>query len=204
MGQVLALSDLLDARRVWRGTPSVRPPSGEPTGHADLDIALPSGGWPERSLTEILLPADGVGELDLLMPTLSRLTRGGSDVVLVAPPYVPYAPGWQARGVDLRRLHVVEAEPKQAVWAFEQTLRSGACAAVLGWPSKIDHHALRRLQVAADAGQALGFVLRDRKHAENASPAALRLEFERDRSLRVRKCRGGPAPSQSFSIRALH
>lgn len=103
--------------------------------------------------------------------------------------------------MDLSRLHVMDAQPKQALWAFEQTLRSGACAAVLGWPSKVDHHGLRRLQVAADAGHALGFVLRDRKHAEEASPAALRLELDRDRMVRVRECQRRPGAD---SVRLCH
>ena len=106
--------------------------------------------------------------------------------------------------MDLSRLHVMDAQPKQALWAFEQTLRSGACAAVLGWPNKVDHHGLRRLLVAAHAGHALDFVQRDRKHAEEASPAALRLELDRYRQVRVRKCRGGPAPTCAFAIASLH
>ena len=59
-----------------------------------------------------------------------------------------------------------------------------------------------RLQVAADSGACLGFALRDRKHAVNASPAALRLECVRDAcgasAWQVRKCRGGPAPARAF------
>src|SRR5690606_29088128 len=60
---------------------------------------------------------------------------------------------------------------------------------------------LRRLQVAADSGRCLGFALRDRRHAANASPAALRLEAvrgERGIAWHVRKCRGGPVPSTPF------
>jgi hypothetical protein len=204
VGQVLALADLLHSRTVWRGQPTAVPASREPTGHADLDAALPLGGWPERALTEILLPADGVGEIDVLLPTLTRLTQAKKPVVLVAPPYVPYAPAWQERGVDLRHVHVIDAEPTKAMWAFEQTLRSGACAAVIGWPNRVDHHGLRRLQVAADTGQALGFALRDRRHADQASPAALRLEVTHDRSVVVRKCRGGVAPARAFSLPVWH
>ena len=204
MGQVLALEALISARTVWRGQPVAPPPSAQPTGHTALDQALPLGGWPEHALTELLLAAAGVGELDLLVPTLSRLTQAAQIVVMVAPPYIPYAPALQSRGIDLRYLHIVDAEPKQALWAFEQCLRSGACAAVLGWPQKIDHHALRRLQVAADTGHALGFALRDTQHAEQASPAALRLEITVDRAVRVRKCRGGPAPVRTFPLPTSH
>lgn len=204
MGQVLALDDLLLARQVWRGRPDALPLSRQSTGHAALDEALPLGGWPERSLTEILIPSDGVGELDLLIPTLERFTQAGKSVVLIAPPYIPYAPAWQVRGIDLRHLHIVDAEPRQAVWAFEQTLRSGACAAVVGWPQRANHHALRRLQVASDTGQTLGFAVRDVRHADNASPAALRLEIGVDRQVVVRKCRGGPAPVRTFPIALRH
>jgi cell division inhibitor SulA len=204
MGQVVALADLLQSRTVWRGQPTAVPASRQPTGHAELDAALPLGGWPERALTEVLLTADGVGEIDVLLPTLIRLTQAQKPVVLVAPPYVPYAPGWQERGVDLQHLHVIQADPTKALWAFEQTLRSGACAAVIGWPNRVDHHGLRRLQVAADTGQALGFAVRDRRHADQASPAALRLEVTQDRSVLVRKCRGGVAPTRAFPLPVWH
>lgn len=200
MGQVLTLHDLVAARRVWHAHGARPFDQGIPTGFAELDDALPLGGWPKAALTELLLPADGVGELALLLPTLARLTQAGRRVVLVAPPYVPYAPAWRAAGVRLAWLDLIDAEPKQAFWAFEQCLRSGACAAVVGWPQQVDHHGLRRLQVAADAGQALGFALRDRRHAEQASPAALRLEIGSDRTVRVRKCRGGHPPARAFAL----
>jgi cell division inhibitor SulA len=121
-------------------------------------------------------------------------------VVLIAPPYIPYAPAWQARGIALSSLMIIDAEPKQAVWAFEQCLRSGSCAAVIGWPQRIDHPSLRRLQVAATTGHALGFAIRDRQHAESASPAALRLEIGLDRHVTVRKCRGGLVPMRAYPI----
>ena len=99
---------------------------------------------------------------------------------------------------------VVQADARGALWAFEQCLRSGACAAVLGWPLHADGPALRRLQVAADSGECLGFALRDRRHAANPSAAALRVEATRDAQggtqWRVRKCRGGPAPAQPFAL----
>lgn len=201
MGALVAIDTLLAARTIWHAGRSVSAGlgDGEPTGHAALDTLLPQGGWPRGALTELLLPADGVGELDLLLPTLARLTHAGDRVVLIAPPYLAYAPAWQAAGVDLDALHIVEAPARDALWAFEQCLRSGACAAVVGWPQQADAQALRRLQVAADSGDCLGFVLRDHKHAENPSPAALRLQYAAASGRwQVRKCRGGPAPALGF------
>lgn len=205
MGAVVAIDALLAAQTLWHAgrSPAIGA-EGEPSGHAALDALLPQRGWPRRALTELLLPADGVGELALLLPTLARMTQAGGTVAVIAPPYVPYAPAWQAAGVSLDMLEIIDATPRDALWAFEQCLRSGACAAVVGWPVQADAPSLRRLQVAADTGDCLGFALRDRKHAANPSPAALRLEYTGDTAgtghWQVRKCRGGPAPAQAFAL----
>lgn len=204
MAAVVAIESLLATQTLWHaGRAAAVGVQGEPTGYTDLDALLPQRGWPRRALTELLLPADGVGELSLLVPALARFTQAGATVALIAPPYLPYAPAWQAAGVDLMHLEMIDAAPRDALWAFEQCLRSGACAAAVGWPLQADAAALRRLQVAADSGACLGFALRDRVHAGSPSPASLRLEYGRDEqgvgAWHVRKCRGGPVPTQAFA-----
>ncbi|MBX9402987.1 translesion DNA synthesis-associated protein ImuA [Lysobacter sp. BMK333-48F3] len=211
MGKLVALDGLIDARRLWRGQPAQRAPSSQPTGLAELDAALPSGGWPEAALSELLLPMPGVGELELLWPALARLSQAQSSqaqssqaarmIALVDPPLLPYAPAWRNAGVSLSRLQWVRASAREALWAAEQCLRSGACAAVLCWPQRADDRALRRLQVAAETGQCLGFVMRDAGAARNASPAALRIAIDAaPRQLRVLKCRGGNAPTRPIAF----
>jgi hypothetical protein len=207
MAAVVPLSNLLDARQIWRGRAAPVTVGEQPTGWAELDALLPTGGWPEASLSEILLPLDGVGELQLVLPTLARLSRGKRPVVLIAPPYAPCVAGWYQHGVDMRRVEIVKAAQRDVLWAMEQCLRSSSCSAVLAWPQQADDRALRRLQVAADGGRALAFAFRDRRHLSNASPAALRLELEALPQARVwvRKCRGGVAPVQPVALsRALH
>lgn len=206
MGTVVALDGLLAARRVWRGQPVEMPaPPPEPTGHLALDAALPAGGWPEHALSEVLLPADGVGELALVWPTLTRLTRAGQRVALVAPPYRPHAPAWHSAGLDLWQVQVVEAAPRDALWATEQCLRSAACKAVLCWPQKVDDRALRRLATAAADGQCLAIAFRPLRDAANPSPAALRLAIEpADRAVRVLKCRGGTPPARPVALTGTH
>ena len=200
MGAVVALETLFAAQTLWHAGRSAKiGADGESTGYAELDALLPQKGWPRRALTELLLPADGLGELSLLFPALTRMTQAGHPVVVIAPPYIPYAPAWQAAGVELSMVEIVDASPRDALWAFEQCLRSGACAAVLGWPQQADAQSLRRLQVAADSGDCLGFAFRDRKHVANASPAALRMEHAGGQ-WHVRKCRGGQLPSRTFAL----
>jgi len=202
MGSVVALSSLLEARQVWRGRAAAPVEGGQPTGWPLLDAVLPARGWPEAALTEILLPADGIGELRLVLPTLARLTQGQRPVMLIAPPYMPCAMGWRQQGVHLQRVEIVDADEKHVLWAAEQCLRSGSCAAVLAWPQQADDRSLRRLQVAADTGRALAFVFRDRRYLANASPAALRLELAAwpQPSIWVRKCRGGNVPMQAIAF----
>ena len=198
MGAVVALDALFNGGRVWKGRPATPPASVYPTGLAALDAVLPSGGWPEAALSEILMAKDGVGELQLVLPTVARLSALGERIVLVAPPYTPYPHAWQNAGVDVRKLCIIQAQERDALWAVEQCVRSGSCGAVLCWPRKADDRALRRLQVAAETGQTLAFAWRSLNEAVNASPAALRLAVEaKPAQVRVLKCRGGlahPAP----------
>ncbi|WP_220814328.1 translesion DNA synthesis-associated protein ImuA [Pseudomonas paralcaligenes] len=202
MASVVALDRLLDARRVWRGQAIASPsPSPHPTGHMELDVVLPGGGWPDSALSEILVTKTGIGELRLLWPTLARLTTVGERVVLVGPPHLPYPQAWLSANVDLRHLAIVQATGRDALWAAEQCLRSGSCGAVLCWPRQADDRALRRLQVAAETGQTLAFAYRPLEEAVNPSPAALRLAVDaHPAQLRVLKCRGGLAPARPIAV----
>lgn len=174
----MGVSQLLQQRAdLWRGNrhPVAAPP-GVPTGHAELDGLLAGGGWPRGAVTEILVAGPGMGGLRLLMPALARLSVEAGWIAFVAPPLLPYAPALAARGVALERLLVIRPETAEgALWAAEQALRSAACRAVLGWPAAIAPVALRRLQLAAEAGSAAAFLFRSPDAAAQPSPAALRL-----------------------------
>ncbi|GGI90453.1 translesion DNA synthesis-associated protein ImuA [Halopseudomonas pertucinogena] len=201
MSAVVSLDALLQQRRVWKGGADIAVAPAQPTGHAQLDAVLPGGGWPEAALSELLLAHPGSGELQLLWPTLARLTRARERVVLVAPPFIPFAPAWLQAGVDLRWLVLVQASEKEALWAAEQCLRSGSCAAVLCWPERINDRGLRRLQLAAATGESLGFACRSLREADNPSPAALRLALDAwPRQVRVLKSRGAMPAARPLAL----
>lgn len=195
----ISLAALLQRRDVWRGRDPSRPhgEAVEASGHSALDQAI--GGWPRGALTELLPVRPGIGELGLLLPSLARLSQAGHWLAWIAPPHLPYAPALAAAGLDLQRLLWVRPPPEQAPWAMEQALRSGACAAVLGWPQEGSPHwgprTLRRLQLAAEAGRACGLLWRSPGAAALTSPAALRLRLDlgRDGDLEIEilKRRGG-------------
>ncbi|TCS97363.1 cell division inhibitor SulA [Pseudofulvimonas gallinarii] len=183
---------------VWRGRRRTAPVPALPTGHAGLDALLPARGWPVGMLCEILHEGDGVGELRVVMPALAQLARQARPVIWIAPPYQPYAPALDAQGLPPAGQRVIQPDSdRQALWAAEQCLRAGSCAAVLLWPANLSITASRRLQLAAETGRGHGFVFRHRRHLVDASPAPIRLSVRRDHdSIRIHldKCRGLLAP----------
>jgi hypothetical protein len=172
------LTRLLEHPAIWRGGTAAAQPAGLPTGFVELDERLPGGGWPRTGLIEILVSRFGSGELQLLLPALAAQTRAATArwCVWVAPPLIPFAPALRSRGVALDRVAIVAGA--RSLWAFEQTLRSGACDAVLAWSRHPRSRDIRRLQLAAERGRTLGVLFRTRRAAREASPAVLRLSLE--------------------------
>lgn len=171
------LARLLEHPAIWRGD-STTQRCGLSSGFAALDEHLPDKGWPRTGLIEILVSHFGSGELTVLLPALAALTRvrGARWCVWVAPPLMPFAPALASRGVVLDRVAIVGGA--RPLWAFEQTLRSGACDAVLAWARRSMSRETRRLQLAAERGRTLGVLFRPRRAAHEASSAVLRLSLE--------------------------
>lgn len=172
----------------------VAPPAIESTGFAELDAALPQGGWQSGTLVELMPAHIGIGELSFLMPALARITHGERYVALVSPPYIPFAPALNNHGVRLEHLLIIRAEKNtDALWAIEQTLRCKSFGAVLGWPESIRDRDVRRLQLAAEAGRSTGFIYRPPYAVREASPAAVRMRLQANDqglSIDILKCRG--------------
>src|SRR5262245_24004610 len=193
-----ALDQVLQNPAVWRGGDCARVavPS-VPTGFAELDVLLPGGGWPTGAITEIHVERTGIGELQLVMPAAARLTRSGRWLALIAPPYVPYAPALMEHGVKLSRLMLVRTtSAEDSLWSCEQALRSQTCGAALAWLDRIHERDLRRLQLAAESGDASLLLFRSARAAP-ASPAALRLHISKSEGrtlVRILKRRGGEVP----------
>lgn len=179
------------------GSLNGREPGGLPSGYPALNRELRGGGWPRAALTELLYTHAGIGELELLLPLLARLSEQRLWQCWINPPYIPYAPALAQAGIALDELLIVRAEPRQLLWACEQALRSAACGAVLYWPAGALRYAeLRKLQVAAGSQQCTGFILRETRAAAQTSPAALRLRLATagaDLSVQIVKQRGGAA-----------
>jgi hypothetical protein len=195
------LESLLQHPAIWRGR-SAAQVSVVPSGFPALDAALPGGGWPRAGLIEILVSHIGVGELNVLLPALAALTRQASArwCAWLAPPFEPFAPVLAAHGVKLERLFVVRTG--QPLWAFEQSLISGACEAVLAWAPHAPSRDIRRLQLAAEKGRTLGVLFRPLAVAKESSNAMLRVivePTEKGARITLLKSRGGHRGSVDLS-----
>jgi protein ImuA len=165
-----------------------------PSGFVALDAQLPGGGWPRQALTELLLPHPGVGEIRLLSHCLAATLQEGRLVMLFDPPAC--LSGWALAqwGIDAEQLLVVYTRRQSsrpaglrgadsrvqgdgdALWALEQSLKSGHVGALLAWlPPRLRPERLRRLQLAAHAHDGPAFMLRESAARERPSAAPLRL-----------------------------
>jgi protein ImuA len=216
-----------ELRRLLPGVAEAR--KTMPFGLSALDSCLPDGGLACGALHEIVpeprsIPATFGFIVAILariaFSTLSPKERDGrfcasgnasGPLFLVLPTYGfreygrLHGHGLRALGLDPTRLILVEtSHRKEALWAIEEALHSGAPAAVAGVIDKLDLKTSQRLHLAAtDCGLPL-LLLRPAQNLE-ASAAATRwrvgtAEAARDRfglitrprwHLRLERCRNG-------------
>ncbi|MDQ1817281.1 translesion DNA synthesis-associated protein ImuA [Massilia sp. CCM 9210] len=139
------------------------------TGFPALSNQLPGGGWPTGTLVDVLPQQAGLGEMRLLAPALVKVAS--RSVVLLQPPHCPQILALGGMGLAASQvLWIKSKKGTDALWAAEQVLRSGSCGALLFWPSHVRPEALRRLNLAAQAGETLFFMLRPIAAAQDASP----------------------------------
>lgn len=193
------IDSLLEHPDIWRARCAGGPEHAVlTTGFPRLDQAL-AGGWPVGELSELLVSGWGLGEFRLLMPALARLSRAAEQpgwIMFANPPYIPYAPGLSAAGVDVSRVIVVRShEDAEVFWSIEQSLRSGSFSAVIGFCGAADTLNLRRLQLAAEAGACWAVLFRPARFQRQRSPAALRMRLaaggRRGLTIEILKRRGG-------------
>jgi len=151
------------------------------TGITSLDAMLPQGGWPIGAITEIFCPENIAQTAPLVWPALAKISQDKRWLALIAPPHAPSTQQLSANGVDLN--HVLMIHPhttSNGLWAVEQALRAGTCAAVLSWVTNADHHALQDLRGAALAGNCCGLIFRPDWAQHQPSSASLRLSISAD------------------------
>src|SRR5262249_55823997 len=99
-----------------------------------------------------------------------------------------YPPAAANLGILLERTVVVQPRlGRDALWAMEQSLRSEAVSVALGWVQELQDRTARGLQLAAESGGGVGFLLRPLACRAEPSWAEVRLRVEcvEDRGSRI-------------------
>lgn len=165
------------------------------SGYSALDAALCEGGWPLGNTIELLSDASGMGAMGLFLPAMASLSAQQQQwLVFIAPPFIPYAPLLEARGIDTRQVLLVHPQNHEdLLWSVEQALRSSTCSAVFSWLGSTDYryNELRKLQLAATSRSSLSVLFRATQAGQQNAPAALRLQMPAYRQVQVLKQRGG-------------
>lgn len=136
-----------------------------------IDQGLPGGGLARAAVHEILAddPGAAAGFCALL------LARAAGNVLWIAAEPDVWPPGLSRFGLSPADLVLVQApRAEEAIWAMEEGLRCpGIAGALLVLPDP-GPDAVRRLQLAAEAGGGIGLLLRREGDAEGASAALTR------------------------------
>ena len=170
------IRDLKERLRRWEGVERGAAEAALSTGSAELDRLLPQGGLALGTLLEWLSVGEGAGAATLTLVLAARVQKQGSALVVIDESRDFYPPGAAYLGIDLEQTLVVQpANPRDALWAWEQALRSPAACAVWGSIERLDDRSFRRLQLAAEAGQSLGLLLRPETCRRATSWAEARL-----------------------------
>jgi hypothetical protein len=176
------------------------------TGIESVDRLLPGGGFREGTLVEWLgETASGVSQFALVAarPTLS----GGKTLIVVDLEQTFYPPAAAGLGIDLRRLIAVRpVNLADALWAIEQSLQSPGVGVTFCRLERLGDRVFRRLQLAAERGQGLGFLIRPPSARGQPSWSDVRLSVEpvcaessssgRRWRIEVLRCRRGGADGQ--------
>lgn len=191
-----ALDKILQANPLlWRGGEISRAKiEGISTGYENLDDILPARGWPVNSLVEVICSRWGMGELQLLLPALMSLSRQSRRLVWIAPPFVPYAPGLLSQGLAIEQVVVIPVDKvaTSTAWTMEKILKTQSCGVAMSWPKRIQDKTIRRLQLAAETGNSLGFLFRTVETKSSAAAMRIRINsIPQGLQIEVLKARGG-------------
>lgn len=164
---------------LWRGCEMAgRGDHGQPTGYSQLDDILPGRGWPRNAIVEVITPQWGMGELQLLVPLMRDVVAQGKWILWISPPYLLNSPALLQAGIDPGQVLVINLEIscRDALWSMEKALQTPGCGLVLAWQNWLPDKVVRRLQLAAEAGETLGVLFQHRASKYSQSPLCLELK----------------------------
>jgi hypothetical protein len=172
------IDDLRDRIRgiVGSSHPRVAEAAVVSTGCSALDRLLADGGLKWGTLTEWRGDGEGSGAASVALVVAAYVLREGGTFVVIDGGAEFYPVAAARLGIPLDRTVVVRPDaPAAVLWAWEQSLRCPGVAVTFGCVDRIDERVFRRLQLGAETGGGLGFLLRPPNCRLGPSWAATRI-----------------------------
>lgn len=141
-----------------------------------LEGILPARGFQQGTIVEWLLEGEGNGAGALILRIVAKILSSGGAFVVVDDRHEFYPPAALGVGIDPEKMVIVRPGcARDALWAFEQSLRCAGVAIALCRIERLANQAYRRLQLAVEAGGGIGMVMRPAKARREPSWAMLRM-----------------------------
>ncbi len=146
------------------------------SGSPALDCLLPDGGFCRGTLVEWLSAGEGSGAATLALAIACRTCREAGALVVVDRPRKFYPPAAAGLAIDWKWFAVVRPRnDRDETWALDQILRSPGVGSVLCWPQKLTERRFRQMQLAAEAGGTLCWLVRPEQARQEPSWAEMRV-----------------------------
>lgn len=196
------LEHLKNKRLIWQANQQHEPLLRDSTGFIELDSAL-QGGFPQQGVVDISTPI-GIGELRLILPAIqARQVSTKRLLVCIAAPMQINGEMLLESGLALDQVLIVQPDSAEhALWSAEQCLKSGCCHSVLLWHPALEVHQVKRLQLAAEQGDALQFIFRQQHTVSLSLPVSLAMKLSAQSqgvNVHITKRKGG-WPAQPIDV----
>lgn len=180
-----SIEELRDKLRAWENTRRPARAARTSTSCGQLDGLFPEGGVARGALIEWLSEGEAGGAMWLALIAGREACREHGPLVVIDGRGTFYPPAAILAGIDPTRLIVVRVNSaRDESWALDQTLRSGGAGAVLCMTDRLTQRGTRRLQLAAEAGGGVGFLVRPAAVRDEPCWAEVRLLIEPCQSVR--------------------
>ncbi|OYV92897.1 MAG: hypothetical protein B7Z73_04240 [Planctomycetia bacterium 21-64-5] len=198
------VNELQEKLRRWE---EARRPAGAArtsTGCEPLDRLFPEGGVARGTLVEWLAEGEGGGALWLALMAARQACQEHGPLVVIDGRGTFYPPAAVMAGIDPQRLIVVRVTlARDESWALDQALRSGGAGAVLCLTDRLSQRGARRLQLAAEAGGGVGFLVRPASVRGEPCWAEVRLLVEPCRGIGGKKGTNGQRTARCLAVEVL-
>ncbi len=148
-----------------------------------LDAVLPTQGWPKAELSEINCTSSE-NILQLLLPTLAKLTAQKRWISLISPPVDINLTLFSYYGIDTSRVLLIH--PKNDVddkVTMNKALKNGTSGIVIFWTTELNKRYLAQWRKSVKQGRSMGIIVNMSQKKTYSDSIALSFQVDTEAQL---------------------